>query len=59
MLRYLGRRLAQFNPRKRSRRNVVHHDDLDGRLYSLFLDVTGYGCASTRANTAAAACISV
>jgi cyclopropane-fatty-acyl-phospholipid synthase len=34
----LGRRLAQFNPASRSRRNVAHHYDLNGRLYSLFLD---------------------
>jgi len=46
LLRYLGRRLAQFNPRKRSRRNVAHHYDLDGRLYSLFLDADRqYSCA--------------
>ncbi|MGH6665253.1 MAG: class I SAM-dependent methyltransferase, partial [Pseudolabrys sp.] len=43
--RYLSRRLAQFNPRKRSRRNVAHHYDLDGRLYSLFLDADRqYSC---------------
>jgi cyclopropane-fatty-acyl-phospholipid synthase len=34
----LTRRLAQFNPPWRSRRNVAHHYDLDGRTYSLFLD---------------------
>jgi cyclopropane-fatty-acyl-phospholipid synthase len=46
LLRYLGRRLAQFNPRTRSRRNVAHHYDLDGRLYSLFLDADRqYSCA--------------
>jgi cyclopropane-fatty-acyl-phospholipid synthase len=46
MLRYIGRRLAQFNPRPRSRRNVAHHYDLDGRLYSLFLDADRqYSCA--------------
>jgi len=46
MLRYLGRRLAQFNPRKRARQNVAHHYDLDGRLYSLFLDADRqYSCA--------------
>jgi cyclopropane-fatty-acyl-phospholipid synthase len=46
LLRYLRRRLAQFNPRKRSRRNVAHHYDLDGRLYSLFLDAERqYSCA--------------
>ena len=36
--RYLFRRLQQFNLRSRSRQNVAHHYDLDGRLYSLFLD---------------------
>src|SRR6185312_7978763 len=46
LIRYLGRRLAQFNPRKRSRKNVAHHYDLDGRLYSLFLDADRqYSCA--------------
>ena len=46
ILRYLARRFAQFNPRKRSRRNVAHHYDLDGRLYSLFLDADRqYSCA--------------
>jgi cyclopropane-fatty-acyl-phospholipid synthase len=32
------RRLRRDNRRGRSRRNVAHHYDLDGRLYSLFLD---------------------
>src|SRR5471032_3035881 len=46
LLRYLYRRLNQFNPRERSRRNVAHHYDLDGRLYSLFLDADQqYSCA--------------
>jgi cyclopropane-fatty-acyl-phospholipid synthase len=46
LLRYLARRLAQFNPRRRARRNVGHHYDLDGRLYSLFLDADRqYSCA--------------
>jgi cyclopropane-fatty-acyl-phospholipid synthase len=46
LIRYLGRRLAQFNPRRRARRNVAHHYDLDGRLYSLFLDADRqYSCA--------------
>jgi cyclopropane-fatty-acyl-phospholipid synthase len=46
VLRYLYRRLSQFNPRPRSRRNVAHHYDLDGRLYSLFLDADRqYSCA--------------
>jgi cyclopropane-fatty-acyl-phospholipid synthase len=45
-LRYLYRRLQQFNPRERARRNVAHHYDLDGRLYSLFLDADRqYSCA--------------
>jgi cyclopropane-fatty-acyl-phospholipid synthase len=45
-LRYLKRRLQQFNPRRRARRNVAHHYDLDGRLYSLFLDADRqYSCA--------------
>src|ERR1019366_481190 len=44
-LRYLCRRLSQFNPRPRARRNVAHHYDLDGRLYSLFLDADRqYSC---------------
>jgi cyclopropane-fatty-acyl-phospholipid synthase len=44
--RYLFRRLQQFNPRSRSRRNVAHHYDLDGRLYTLFLDADQqYSCA--------------
>ena len=45
-LRYLFRRLQQFNRRSRSRTNVAHHYDLDGRLYSLFLDGDQqYSCA--------------
>jgi len=46
LLRYLFRRLQQFNLRSRSRTNVAHHYDLDGRLYSLFLDGDRqYSCA--------------
>jgi cyclopropane-fatty-acyl-phospholipid synthase len=46
LLRYLKRRLQQFNPRRRARHNVAHHYDLDGRLYSLFLDADRqYSCA--------------
>ena len=42
----LTRRIAQFNPAGRSRRNVAHHYDLNGRLYSLFLDRDRqYSCA--------------
>lgn len=45
-LRYLIRRFKQFNPRGRSKNNVAHHYDLDGRLYSLFLDADKqYSCA--------------
>jgi cyclopropane-fatty-acyl-phospholipid synthase len=44
--RYLWRRLQQFNRRGRARKNVAHHYDLDGRLYSLFLDADRqYSCA--------------
>ncbi|HML08102.1 MAG TPA: cyclopropane-fatty-acyl-phospholipid synthase family protein [Xanthobacteraceae bacterium] len=44
--RYLLRRLKQFNPRSRARRNAAHHYDLDGRLYKLFLDADQqYSCA--------------
>jgi len=45
-LRYLVRHAQQFNPRGRSRNNVARHYDLDGRLYSLFLDPDKqYSCA--------------
>ena len=45
-LRYLVRHAKQFNPRGRSKDNVAHHYDLDGRLYSLFLDADKqYSCA--------------
>jgi cyclopropane-fatty-acyl-phospholipid synthase len=44
--RYVGRRLEQFNLRSRAQRNVTHHYDLDGRLYSIFLDADRqYSCA--------------
>src|SRR5262245_5187527 len=46
LIRYLYRRFLQFNPRPRARRNVAHHYDLDGQLYSLFLDADRqYSCA--------------
>jgi cyclopropane-fatty-acyl-phospholipid synthase len=46
LLRYLYRRLQQFNRRRRAHRNVAHHYDLDGQLYSLFLDADRqYSCA--------------
>ena len=44
--RYLGRSIKQLNLRSRARSNVAHHYDLDGRLYSLFLDADKqYSCA--------------
>ena len=40
------RRWSQFNPARRSRRNVAHHYDLGDDLYSLFLDADWqYSCA--------------
>jgi cyclopropane-fatty-acyl-phospholipid synthase len=45
-VRYLYRRWQQFNGPTRAQRNVAHHYDLDGRLYSLFLDADRqYSCA--------------
>lgn len=44
--RVLTRRLRQWNTPFNARRNVAHHYDLDGRLYSLFLDPDQqYSCA--------------
>ncbi len=37
-LRHATRRFDQLNPTRRAQRNVAHHYDLNGRLYSLFLD---------------------
>jgi cyclopropane-fatty-acyl-phospholipid synthase len=46
MVRYGRRRIDQFNHRRRARKNVAHHYDLDARLYSLFLDSDRqYSCA--------------
>src|ERR1700694_3386341 len=46
LIRYVWRRLQQFNPPRRARRNVAHHYDLDASLYSLFLDADRqYSCA--------------
>ena len=40
------RKLAQYNPIPRSKKNVEQHYDLNGRLYSLFLDRDRqYSCA--------------
>ena len=45
-LRYLTRRIAQYNPASRARRNVAHHYDIDGQIYDLFLDPERqYSCA--------------
>jgi cyclopropane-fatty-acyl-phospholipid synthase len=45
-LRMLKRRIDQYNPAPRAQRNVAHHYDLNGRLYSLFLDRDRqYSCA--------------
>jgi cyclopropane-fatty-acyl-phospholipid synthase len=45
-LSWLKRRLDQYNPAPRAQRNVAHHYDLNGRLYSLFLDRDRqYSCA--------------
>lgn len=44
--RWAKRRIDQLNPAHRARRNVAHHYDLNGRLYSLFLDRDRqYSCA--------------
>jgi cyclopropane-fatty-acyl-phospholipid synthase len=40
------RRIHQFNPLSRARKNVAHHYDLSGQLYELFLDQDRqYSCA--------------
>lgn len=45
-LRFLARRLQQFHPPSRSKRNVARHYDLNGGLYELFLDSEReYTCA--------------
>ena len=45
----LIRRIVQYNPVPRARRNASHHYDLNGRLYSLFLDRDRqYSCAYFR-----------
>ncbi|MGB9116776.1 class I SAM-dependent methyltransferase [Bradyrhizobium sp.] len=46
LMRYIGRRLKQFNSRDRAKANVAHHYDLNGKLYSIFLDASRqYSCA--------------
>jgi cyclopropane-fatty-acyl-phospholipid synthase len=45
-LRFTTRRLQQFNPLPRAKRNAAHHYDLDNQLYELFLDSDRqYSCA--------------
>ena len=45
-LRFLTRRLHQYNPAPRAKRNVAHHYDFDSDLYDLFLDADRqYSCA--------------
>jgi cyclopropane-fatty-acyl-phospholipid synthase len=45
LVRFVLRRLQQLNRRGQARKNVAHHYDLDGRLYSLFLDADRqYSC---------------
>jgi len=45
-LERLAKRWSQYNPVHRARRNVAHHYDLSGELYSLFLDTDRqYSCA--------------
>jgi cyclopropane-fatty-acyl-phospholipid synthase len=45
----LLRRVRQFNPAPRARKNVAHHYDLSGQLYRLFLDRDmQYSCAYFR-----------
>jgi len=42
----IARRVAQANDRRASKKNVAHHYDLSGALYSLFLDIDRqYSCA--------------
>jgi cyclopropane-fatty-acyl-phospholipid synthase len=46
MVNTIKRRIDQYNPAHRAQLNVAHHYDLNGRLYSLFLDRDRqYSCA--------------
>src|SRR5277367_5582875 len=46
MINTVLRRIDQYNPAPRAQANVAHHYDLNGRLYSLFLDRDRqYSCA--------------
>jgi cyclopropane-fatty-acyl-phospholipid synthase len=45
LVRHGLRRVTQFNPSGRSRRNVSHHYDIDSSIYDLFLDADRqYSC---------------
>jgi cyclopropane-fatty-acyl-phospholipid synthase len=45
-LRFLTRRIRQYNPAPRAKKNVAHHYDIDGSIYDLFLDPDRqYSCA--------------
>ncbi len=45
-LRFFARRIHQWNPSGRARRNVAHHYDIPAELYALFLDPDWqYSCA--------------
>jgi cyclopropane-fatty-acyl-phospholipid synthase len=49
LIDWMFRRLHQFNPAKRARKNIAHHYDLSGALYDLFLDADRqYSCAYFR-----------
>jgi cyclopropane-fatty-acyl-phospholipid synthase len=46
IVRNVTRKIAQFNPAPRAKKNVAHHYDLSGELYALFLDRDRqYSCA--------------
>ena len=52
MLVHLRRRIDQFNPIGRAKKNVAHHYDLSGELYDLFLDDDRqYSCAYFKSGT--------
>lgn len=45
-VKFLGRSIAQFNPKRRAAKNVESHYDLSAKLYDLFLDKDRqYSCA--------------
>jgi cyclopropane-fatty-acyl-phospholipid synthase len=45
-MRFITRRVRQFNPVTRAKRNAAHHYDIDRSIYALFLDEDWqYSCA--------------